>query len=199
MHCYTEVAAGKARMDYDISSFAANKLVKGGKGDDNYGANTGMGRLGPDGKDDAAGQNNANDYILPDGSKINISQADKSRAPEILFRPSLIGLEYPGIHELVVNCIKACDIDLRGPLSNSVVVAGSTTMMKSFCSRLHKSIQNLFPKNNARVTLMVPVNRQYSCWIGGSTISELKAFDRMWITKKQFEAEDGRILTLNCM
>ena len=55
MHCYTEVAAGKARMDYDVSSFAANKLVKGGKGDDNYGANKGMGRLGPDSKDDAAG------------------------------------------------------------------------------------------------------------------------------------------------
>lgn len=46
---------------------------------------------------------------------------------------------------------------------------------------------------------MVPVNRQYSAWIGGSTISELKAFDRMWISKKQFENEDGRILTLNCM
>ena len=66
-----------------------------------------------DGKDDGAGQNNANDIVLPDGSKINISNADKSRAPEILFRPSLIGLEYPGIHELVSNCIKACDLDLR--------------------------------------------------------------------------------------
>ena len=54
MHCYTEVAAGKARMDYDASSFAANKLVKGGKGDDS-GANKGMGRLGADGKDDPAG------------------------------------------------------------------------------------------------------------------------------------------------
>ena len=46
---------------------------------------------------------------------------------------------------------------------------------------------------------MAPANRQYSCWIGGSTISELKAFDRMWISKRQFEQEDGRILTLNCM
>ena len=47
--------------------------------------------------------------------------------------------------------------------------------------------------------MMVPVNRQYSSWIGGSTISELKAFDRMWISKNQFKEGDGRILTPNCM
>ena len=69
-----------------------------------------------DGKAETSTQGNTNDYTLPDGSKINISLADKSRAPEILFKPSLIGLEYPGVHELVANCIKACDIDLRGAL-----------------------------------------------------------------------------------
>ena len=61
-------------------------------------------------------ENNSNYYVLPDGSKMSISNSDKARAPEILFRPSLIGLEYPGVHELVANCIKACDIDLRGGL-----------------------------------------------------------------------------------
>ena len=186
MHCYTEVGSAKALASYEHDTLnAAKRLGKGKSGD---------GRLA-DGKDEVHTSNN---YTLPDGSKIDISNADKARAPEILFRPSLIGLEYPGIHELVVNCIKACDIDLRTALQSSVIVAGSTTLMKSFCQRLHKSIQNLFPKNNARVTLMVPVNRQYSCWIGGSTISELKAFDRMWISKQQMES-DGRILSLNCM
>ena len=117
---------------YDTGLFAANKLQKGKDGHDGY---------GKAGKEDtAAGQNNANDYVLPDGSKINISNADKTRAPEILFRPSLIGLEYPGVHELVSNCIKACDIDLRSGLQGAIVVAGSTTMMKTFCNRLHKSI-----------------------------------------------------------
>ena len=122
--------------------------------------------------------------------------ADRSRAPEILFRPSLIGLECPGVHELVKNCIKACDIDLRAGLISSIVVAGGTSMMKTFNHRLFKSI---YEKNAKKPTLMAPNNRQYSCWIGGSTISELKAFDRMWITKKQFDNEDGRILSLNCM
>jgi len=52
MHCYTEVAAGKARLDYDSSLLASNKLSKN-KPDARD--------LGRDGKDDA-GQNNVNDY-----------------------------------------------------------------------------------------------------------------------------------------
>ena len=116
MHCYTEVAAGKARADYDSSLLAANKLTKTKAGDlDGYGAGRGAGRI-TDGKEESTAQNNANDYTMPDGSKISIFNADKARAPEILFKPSLIGLEYPGIHELVSNCIKACDIDLRAGL-----------------------------------------------------------------------------------
>ncbi len=181
------MAAGKLRSDYDASVFNANKLSKTKAGElDMLGNNKG-GRMGDDKADGGAASQNASDFILPDGSKVNVSSADRSRAPEILFRPSMIGLEYPGVHELVINCIKACDIDLRGGLQSSIVVAGSTTMMKSFCGRLHKSIQNLLPKTSTgtnKVTLMAPANRQHSCWIGGSTISELKAFDRMWISKK---------------
>jgi actin-related protein len=45
-------------------------------------------------------------------------------------------------------------------------------------------------------TLIAPNNRQYSCWVGGATVSSLKAFNKMWITKKDFE-EDGRIFSLN--
>ena len=43
-------------------------------------------------------------YMLPDGQSMKIG-SEKKVAPEILFRPDLIGLEYPGVHEMVVNCI----------------------------------------------------------------------------------------------
>mmetsp|Transcript_13132 Transcript_13132/g.21059 ORF Transcript_13132/g.21059 Transcript_13132/m.21059 type:complete len:287 (-) Transcript_13132:667-1527(-) len=40
-------------------------------------------------------------YRLPDGKWIGIGQ-EKFRAPEVLFNPDLIGLEYPGVHECLV-------------------------------------------------------------------------------------------------
>ena len=96
--------------------------------------------IGRDDRENGLNSQNQNDYLLPDGSKVTLGNAEKSKAPEILFRPSLIGLEYPGIHDLVTTCIKSCDIDLRQPLSSAIVVAGATTMMNTFCQRLHKKI-----------------------------------------------------------
>ena len=56
------------------------------------------------------------EFTLPDNKKITIKVSDMTRAPEILFRPELVGLDHPGVHQLVVNCIKACDMELRASL-----------------------------------------------------------------------------------
>ena len=45
-----------------------------------------------------------------------------------------------------------------------------------------------------KITLIAPTNRKFSCWIGGATVSALKAFSRMWVTKKDMEEEGFRIL-----
>jgi len=78
-------------------------------------------------------------YILPDGTAMKIS-SEKHKAPEILFSPEKIGLEYPGIHEMIINAIKKCDIDLRKTLYNNIIAAGGSTLFMGFSDRLHKSV-----------------------------------------------------------
>ena len=116
--------------------------------------------------------------------------SEKYKAPEILFSPEKIGLEYPGVHELVVNAIKKCDIDLRKSLFNTIIIAGGSTLFIGFGERMHKNISKLAPKD-MKVTLIAPTNRKFSCWIGGATVSSLKAFNRMWVTKKDIDEEGG--------
>jgi actin-related protein len=94
---------------------------------------------------------------------------------------------------MVIDAIKKCDIDLRKALYNSIVIAGGTTLFTGFGDRLHKSISKLSPKD-MKVTLIAPNNRKFSCWIGGATVSSLKAFNRMWVTKKEMEEEGMRVL-----
>lgn len=84
-------------------------------------------------------EGNFTSVVLPDGNSIKLG-TQKASAPEILFKPDLVGLEYPGVHEMVANCIKKCDIDLRKTLYSQIIVAGGTTLMKDFCDRLHKQI-----------------------------------------------------------
>ena len=134
---------------------------------------------------------NKSNYHLPDGSVIQLG-SEKYQAPEVLFNPSLIGLEWPGVHEMVMNSIKNCDIDIRKTLYNSIIVAGGTTMLTGFNERLHKSLQKLVPRD-AVITLAAPRNRKWSCWVGGATVSSLKTF-KMWISKKEYEEEGPRIL-----
>jgi len=54
-------------------------------------------------------------YKMPDGSEVKLKN-EVMDAPEILFRPELVGLEYPGVHEILYNTIMKCDVDLRKTL-----------------------------------------------------------------------------------
>ncbi len=46
--------------------------------------------------------------------------AERFRAPEVLYNPDLIGEEYPGIHETLVNSIQKVDVDLRPVNANQM-------------------------------------------------------------------------------
>merc|ERR1711933_417875 len=54
-------------------------------------------------------------YELPDGQVITVG-SERFRAPEALFKPSLIGLEQEGVDRLTYNSIMKCDVDIRKDL-----------------------------------------------------------------------------------
>lgn len=97
-------------------------------------------------------------YHLPDGQVIQLGQ-ERFKAPEILFSPDKIGLEWPGVHEMVVKSIKSCDIDIRKTLYSSIVIAGGTSLLTGFNERLHKNIQK-HATRDINVTMLAPKNRK---------------------------------------
>lgn len=52
------------------------------------------------------------------------------RAPEVLFRPDLIGEEYEGLHEVLLFSIQKSDLDLRRVLFQNIVLSGGSTLFK---------------------------------------------------------------------
>ncbi|CAK9061848.1 unnamed protein product [Durusdinium trenchii] len=127
-------------------------------------------------------------YKLPDGSVISLG-TERFRAPEILFNPSLIGLEYPGIHELLATAINRADLDLRMTLFSQIVLSGGSTMFEKFGDRLLNEVKKLAPKD-IKIRISAPPERKLSTWIGGSILASLATFKKMWVTKEEFE-EDG--------
>jgi hypothetical protein len=49
-------------------------------------------------------------------------------APEILFNPELVGQEYPGVHQVIVDSINRTDLDLRKSLFSNIVLSGGSTL-----------------------------------------------------------------------
>jgi centractin len=103
---------------------------------------------------------------------------ERFRAPEILFDPEIIGLEYPGVHQIVVDAINRTDLDLRKSLYSNIVLSGGSTLTKGFGDRLLTELQKLAVKD-MRIKIFAPPERKYSTWIGGSILAGLSTFRKV--------------------
>lgn len=131
-------------------------------------------------------------HTLPDGSKIEVGAAHY-RAPELLFRPDLIGEEYDGAAQCVANAIFKCDVDLRKTLYQNIVLSGGSTMLQGFGDRLLNEMKRLAPKD-VKVRILAPQERIFSTWIGGSILASLDTFRKIWVTKQQFDSQGKGII-----
>jgi len=52
------------------------------------------------------------------------------RAPEVLFRPDLLGEECEGLHEVLLFAIQKSDMDLRKILFQNIVLSGGSTLYR---------------------------------------------------------------------
>jgi len=131
------------------------------------------------------------DFVLPDGNVVKLG-TERFKAPEILFNPELIGLEYAGIHQVVVDSINRVDLDLRKSLFANVVLSGGSTLYKEFGTRLLNEVRKLAVKD-IKIKIYAPPERKYSTWIGGSILAGLSSFKKMWVSAEEFQ-EDPEII-----
>nr|TKR60106.1 actin family protein [Populus alba] len=131
-------------------------------------------------------------YELPDGQVITIG-AECFRCPEVLFQPSLIGMEAPGIHETTYNSIMKCDVDIRKDLYGNIVLSGGSTMFPGIADRMSKEITALAP-SSMKIKVVAPPERKYSVWIGGSILASLSTFQQMWISKAEYDESGPSIV-----
>ncbi|PFX32585.1 alpha-centractin [Stylophora pistillata] len=131
-------------------------------------------------------------YALPDGSILEVGPA-RFRAPELLFRPDLVGEECEGIHEVLAFAIQKSDMDLRRILYSNIVLSGGSTLFKGFGDRLLSEVKKLAPKD-IKIRISAPPERLYSTWFGGSILASLDTFKKMWVSKKEYDDEGARAI-----
>jgi len=135
-------------------------------------------------------------YELPDGQVITIG-AERFRCAEVLFDPSMIGLENDGVHKLTYGSIMKCDMDIRKDLYANIVLSGGTTMFPGIADRMKKEVTSLAP-NSMTIKIVAPPERKYSVWIGGSILASLSTFEDMWISKDEYDESGPAIVHRKC-
>ncbi|XP_067680452.1 actin, muscle-like [Haliotis asinina] len=137
------------------------------------------------------------DYELPDGNVITIG-SERFRAPEVLFKPRMLGLESGGIHRMIIKTLKKCDIDIRKHMCTNFILSGGSTMFPGIAERLTKELAKLVPKT-VKVKVVAPPERKFSVWIGGSILASLSTFQQMWVTKQEYDEFGPKVVHRRCL
>jgi len=132
------------------------------------------------------------EFILPDGKTLMIGPS-RFRAPEVLFKPELLGEECEGIHDVLMYSIEKSDMDLRKLLYQNIVLSGGSTLFRGFGDRLLMELRKNSSKD-LKIRIAAPQERLYSTWMGGSILASLDTFKKMWISKREYEEEGHRAI-----
>ena len=131
-------------------------------------------------------------YYLPDGTSISLGD-ERIIASEILFKPELIGKEFLGLSDIILSSINKAEIQLRSKTYENIVLSGGNILMKGLEDKIKDDI---IQKSNKIIKVNVNTIKepQISCWVGGNIISSLDIFNKISITKKEWEEKGNKII-----
>ena len=105
---------------------------------------------------------------------------------QALFDPSLVGLEDPSIHNLIMQSISKCDEQKQAALSN-VVPCGGMSNLKGLLARLEKELKIVSKDSSFVPTLSEMKNRTKLPFIGGSIIVNSRTlFDKFSVKLEDY-------------
>uniref|UniRef100_A0A3Q3J2N1 Uncharacterized protein n=1 Tax=Monopterus albus TaxID=43700 RepID=A0A3Q3J2N1_MONAL len=128
-------------------------------------------------------------YTMPDGQIVTLS-TERFRAPEILFKPELIGQDHYGMHESIFKSILSSDIDLRRSFLGNIVLSGKFYL---FFFRCFTTVVLLL------ICLVPPdLMEIFSVWRGGALMANLPTFSSAWISREEYEEHGPQIVFRKC-
>ncbi|KAL1935153.1 hypothetical protein VTP01DRAFT_4293 [Rhizomucor pusillus] len=156
-------------------------------------------------------------FEFPDGYN-NLFGVERYRITESLFQPAQFlrkptNPETPiatlqqsqisqtqGMHQLIFNSIRNCDIDLRPLLFNNIVVTGGNTLFPGFTERLNYELPVLAPGSKVKIHAAGnQIERKCSSWLGGSIVSSLGTFHQLWISRQEYDEHGASIVQRKCL
>lgn len=117
---------------------------------------------------------------------------ERIRVPEVLWQPSIAGLDQAGLDEVCSHVVNSFDAEVRARMLQNIFVTGRHTGYKGFEERLYSSIRAGQP-SNVVVKVRGAKDRRWDAWRGAArwTSERGEEFRSTSVTKADYE-EKGK-------
>ena len=124
--------------------------------------------------------------------------AQQIRAAEILFQPSMIGVEGDGLSSCIRSSISKCASNEQlsvDEMFSHILLTGGSSRFKGLSDRLKKELDG-FPELGS-VEVCSNVDR-YKTWTGGAEYTTHLNNNNKWITIAEYEEYGSSIVLTKC-
>ena len=133
-------------------------------------------------------------YLLPDNSKIELGEVEW-KGPELLFDSTLIGREQGSLHQLVLDSLHKTDQNMISDLTQNIVLAGGTALMKGIDKRLLHELTEADEDIGREANIDWKYEtRNISSWLGWSLLGNLTSIQSLMVSRQIYEEEGPRLL-----
>lgn len=119
---------------------------------------------------------------------------EKIRIPEIIFQPSIIGVDQPGIGEAVHILInRTKEEETTKKMLNNMFLSGGNMSWKNILPRVYTTVASEVPQDlvlSKKLRIFKSIDTVYGAWMGASLFASNPDNNVYFITKEQY-FEDG--------
>ncbi|KAF6036219.1 hypothetical protein EB796_005460 [Bugula neritina] len=153
------------------------------------------------------------DYVLPDYTLVkryvrtpdqpaNKQQqvirmnSERFSVPEVLFRPSDIGIEQIGLAEAINHVISLTDPAMQPHFTSNIILTGGNSLFPGFKQRVFDDVRSstdIF----FDVKVHLPSNPITYAWEGGSTLAASSQFQKVAVSREAYNEHGANVFLEN--
>ncbi|KAI8075401.1 uncharacterized protein B0P05DRAFT_580053 [Gilbertella persicaria] len=111
---------------------------------------------------------------------------ERMRVPEVLFQPSIIGLDQAGLIETVNDIVKTFDTSQRPALIENIFLTGGFSQLPGLSDRIHVALQSISPVNT-RIKVKRALDPILDAWRGAAMFAQEESNKQSFITKQEYQ------------
>ncbi|ORX45297.1 actin-like ATPase domain-containing protein [Hesseltinella vesiculosa] len=118
---------------------------------------------------------------------------ERVRVSEVLFQPSIVGLDQAGLIETMDDIVKTFDVNARSAIQQNVFLTGGFAQLPGLTERMQTNIQTISPVGSS-VRVRLAQDPVLDAWRGAAKFALSSMLAKFAVTKAQYQEFGGEYI-----